>query len=87
MAQKQKPDMSSIFAKTDQAGSETREASGPTVTQGVGLKASEWAEIEDIADELGQTRHAIAAYALRYFLKQYQAGAIQPEQKPTLPEL
>lgn len=76
-----------LFKRTDQAGSETHEATGPTITKGVGLKESEWAELQDVADELGQTQHAITAYAVRYFLKQYRTGEIQPENKPTLPGL
>ena len=77
-----------IFAKTapgpdaDQAA-----ASGPTLARGVGLKQSEWQDLESIAAELGLTLHAVSAYGLRYFLKQYKSGAIQPESKPTLPGL
>jgi hypothetical protein len=55
----------------------------PIESNGVGLKASEWRELEAIAQELGKNRHYVAAYALRYFLKAYRAGDIKPETKKT----
>jgi hypothetical protein len=57
--------------------------------RGVGLKLSEWAQLEQIAGELGITLHAVTAYAVKYFLKAYQEGKIKPEKKTTqsLPEL
>jgi len=82
---KQKPDMTNIFARTDPESRQAQEATGPTITKGVGLKESEWAELQDIAAELGITQHAISAYALRHFLKQYRTGNIPLENKPTLP--
>jgi hypothetical protein len=57
---------------------------------GVGLKISEWDELKKIATELGDwTLHAVSAYAIRYFLKDYRAGKIKSETKRTrtLPEL
>jgi hypothetical protein len=54
---------------------------------GVGLRESEWAKIDAIAAELGQTRHSVAAYALKDFLKRWDAGEIRTETKPSLPGL
>jgi len=56
--------------------------------RGVGLKKSEWAELEKIATELGgMTLHAVTAYGVRYFLKAYRAGKIKPVSTQTLPDL
>jgi hypothetical protein len=57
--------------------------------RGVGLKKSEWAELDAIAKEMEKKPHYIRANAVRYFLKQYRAGKIKPETKrtQTLPEL
>lgn len=49
---------------------------GRTISVGVGLKEGEVSLFDDMAGELGITRNAIMAWALRHFLKQYQAGAI-----------
>jgi len=43
---------------------------------GIGLREGEWAQFEQIASELGLSRNAVAAWALRHFLKLYQAGEI-----------
>ena len=59
--------------------------SGPTITKGVGLKESEWQELQEIGAEVGETQHAMTAYAVRYFLKQYRTGEIQLINKPSLP--
>lgn len=58
-------------------------------TRGVGLKQSEWEELETIANELGITLHAVSSYGVRYFLKAYRQGKIKPETKrtQTLPKL
>ncbi len=56
-------------------------------SSGVGLYKSEWARVDAIAAELGQTRHAVAAYALKDFLRRWEAGEIQTETKPSLPGL
>ena len=57
--------------------------------RGVGLKISEWAEIDRLAEELSITPHAVAAYGVRYFLKASRDGKIKTETKKTqtLPEL
>jgi hypothetical protein len=55
----------------------------------VGLKASEWRELEKIAQEAGVKTHAVLAYAVRYFLKDHRAGKIKSQAKKIqpLPEL
>ena len=78
---KDKPDMSNIFAKTEP------DAKDEVKSSGVGLRESEWAKVDAIAAELGQTRHKVAAYALRDFLRRWDAGEIQTETKPSLPGL
>ncbi len=45
--------------------------------KGVGLKSSEWAEIEQRAQSLGMTRHKLAAILLRYGLDHLRQGKIK----------
>jgi hypothetical protein len=54
----------------------------PVGSYGVDLRASEWQRLDDIAVEMGVTRHKVAASALRSFLKQYEVGEIQTVKKP-----
>lgn len=58
-------------------------------SRGVGLKQSEWEEIEQIADTLGMKPYALAAYAIRYFLKHWHEGKIKTQTRKTeiLPDL
>lgn len=58
-------------------------------SRGVGLKLSEWEEIEKIAADLGIKPYALAAYALRYFLKAWHEGKIKTQSRKTemLPDL
>lgn len=46
------------------------------VSVGVGLKESERAALDDLAAELGVTRNAVMAWALRYFLAEHRAGRV-----------
>jgi len=48
-----------------------------TDPRGVGLYTEEWAELEKIAKKNNSTLHAMACYALRYFIKEYKRGKIQ----------
>jgi len=77
------------FFENTQAAPPTQEAPeiDPVSSYGVGLRGSEWKRFEEIADILGIKKHAVAAYGLRYFLKHYESGEIQPVQKPRLPGL
>ncbi len=58
-------------------------------SRGIGLKQSEWGEVDKIAAELGITPHAVASYGVRYFLKAWDDGKIKPQVKKTqsLPDL
>lgn len=59
--------------------------------RGIGLKGSEWEEIEKIAADLDTTTHAILAYGVRYFLKHWREGKIKTQTEvkktKTLPDL
>jgi hypothetical protein len=48
----------------------------PVQSMGVGLRASEVAELASIAAGLGVTRNALAAWALRRFLEDHRAGRV-----------
>ena len=41
-------------------------------SRGIGLKISEWQEIDQIADELGWKSGEVLLYAVRYFLKEFE---------------
>jgi hypothetical protein len=69
-----------LFKKTDSE-------KDPIKSRGVGLRESEWAEIEGIADELNTTPHGLAVYAIRDFLTRYKAGEIETKTQKTLPGL
>jgi hypothetical protein len=82
MAKKQ-PSLN-IFAKTEQA--EVKQ-DDPVKPVGIGLKESEWVRFEEIARAMNTTKHALAVWALRDFLRRYDTGEIRTEQRPTLPGL
>ena len=73
-----------LFSKTESEQPQAQ-TTDEVKSSGVGLRESEWQQIEAIAEEMGITKHAVAAYALRYFLKSYDAGEIKTETKPSLP--
>ena len=58
-------------------------------SRGIGLKISEWQEIDQIADELGWKSGEVLLYAVRYFLKKWHDGEIETTTRTTkeLPEL
>ncbi len=85
MARKKKPDLDNIFAKTD-TGQPEEKPDDPAQSFGVGLRRSEWLRFDEIAAELGQTRHAVALWALRDFLKRWDAGEIRTQTRPSLPK-
>ncbi len=82
MAKKQQ-DLSDIFAKTEP---EAQEIKDPVMPVGIGLRVSEWARMGEIAQDLDTTRHALAMWALRDFIRRYDAGEIETrtETKQTL---
>ena len=59
----------------------------PVQTQGLGLRQNEWQELEELGAAFDLSRHAMTAYAVRYFLKLYRDGEIPTPSKPTLPGL
>ncbi|MEA3349927.1 MAG: hypothetical protein U9Q82_04835 [Chloroflexota bacterium] len=74
-----KVDKTDYLAKT--------EKENPVKARGVGLRESEWKEIEQIAGELNTTPHGLAVYAIRDFVKKYKAGDIETQKTQTLPGL
>lgn len=84
-----KQQLDNIFKKTE--GKEAPKqaevpSGGRTIAVGVGLKEAEVAELDKIVDKLDVTRNALMRYAIRYFLSQYNAGAIKPEEDVEAPE-
>ena len=59
----------------------------PIKVSGVGIRESEWQQLEAIAGEMGISKHALAAYAVRDFLKRWEAGEIQTKTRSYLPGL
>jgi len=87
---KRQTNLDSIFKKTEgSTTSPTQEvpAKGRTLSVGVGLKESEVALLDEIADELGVTRNALMRYGLRYFLRQLQTGALDLAKDVQEPEM
>lgn len=74
---KKKPDMSNIFAKTEKS----EEEADKIASRGVGLRESEWAEVDRIAAEQNFTPHSVAAEGLRFFLAELAAGRAQISQE------
>jgi hypothetical protein len=78
MAKKQPVDMSDIFAKTTpspEANSEGQK--GQAI--GIYLKPPELAALTKIAGDLGIKRGALLTLAVRYFIREYQAGKLPVE--------
>lgn len=91
MAKQQQLD--DIFKKTEgKPGAKPTEtpsevpSGGRTIAVGVGLKEAEVAELDKIVDKLDITRNVLMRYAIRYFLSQYNAGAINPAEDVESPE-
>ena len=72
---KKPQDLSGIFDKTEPEAP-VIPATGRTIPTSVGLKESELAMINAIAEENQVARNAIMRFGLRYFLEHYQAGAV-----------
>lgn len=81
---KKKPDMTDIFAKTEAA---QEEKADPVSPRGIGLRKSEWERLDRIGAEMGSNAHALAAWAIRDFLRRYEAGELPTQTRPTLPGL
>lgn len=69
-----KPAIGNLFSKTE---SQPSMGDDKIDAKGVGLKLSEWQEIEDRAKALGMTRHGLAAILLRYGLEHLRTGKIK----------
>lgn len=89
-----KPDeQAGLFKRTGPAEpepakqAEQEQPPDPVKAIGIGLRESEWQRLDEIAQELGTTRHSLALWALRDFISRYEAGDIQPVTKKTLPGL
>jgi len=59
-------------------------APDPVRARGIGLRLSEWSEIDETAHHLGMTPHALAAHAVRDWLKRYYGGEIELETRAKL---
>ena len=79
----------SLFEKTESAQPQESPAKpkDEVKSYGVGLRESEWLQIEAIAAEMSITKHAVAAYALKDFLKRWDAGEIETQARPSFPDL
>lgn len=79
-----KPTVKGLFEKTE---SETKaDATRRRRPVGVYLRVATRAEVEKIAQEEDLPLHAILAYGIAYFVRQYKAGKVKIEttQKTTL---
>jgi hypothetical protein len=56
----------------------------PIKPRGVGLHKSEWQKFDKIARELGMKPHALSLWAIRDFMRRYQAGEIETQQSKKL---
>jgi len=54
----------------------------PITSRGIGLRSSEWAEIDRIADKWNVTPHNLTVMGLRYFMEQLAAGKVETETQP-----
>lgn len=83
------------FAKTEpkqpqeerRGGRQSDPEKGEYKPRGIGLYESEWANLEKIAGDLGITAHKLAQYAVRDFVRRYEAGEIKTEKRPRIPGL
>ena len=72
-----------IFAKTEPSPDKPADPE-KSISWGVSLKGSEWAEIEKISAELNMKRGALAALFVRYAVKEYKAGKMKTKTTKTL---
>ena len=86
-----KTDLTNPFAKTEpthpparMGSSRTRDKTNRVRSIGVGLRESEWAELQQIADELGGVGlHPLMQWIIRDYLAAHRAGtaALPPVEK------
>ena len=73
--------MRDMISKGKQEADQSQDSGYRTIS--VGLTAEQLADVEAIADELGQARHAVLKYAVLDFVRRYKAGE-RPEMVQTL---
>jgi hypothetical protein len=56
----------------------------PIKPRGIGLRVSEWAELEAIAETMHAKTNHLAAWAIRDFVKRYKSGDLPTETKTVL---
>ena len=77
MAKKQdevKKAIGGITLGSDQEPEAEKEETGGYTVVSVGLTGDQLADVEAIAEELDQARHAILKYAVLEFVRRYKAG-------------
>lgn len=79
---KKKPVIDDLFKRTTDQPQPAK--ADPITARGVGLKLSEWQEIETLAEGLNMTPHALAVYLLRYGMTDLRAGKIKTKTTTTL---
>lgn len=78
---KKKPAIGDLFTKTT---TQAETPADPIAARGVGLKVSEWAELERLASANGMTVHALAVKLLHYGLEALKSGRIKSKSQKTL---
>lgn len=73
-----------VFEKTAEPQQQPLTADDVIDAKGVGLKKSEWAEIDERAQSMGITRHKLAAMLLRYGLDHLRSGKIKTRTEKTI---
>jgi len=77
-----------LFRRTEpsQPQAEQPQAEDRVKARGVGLKLSEWAELDAWAAGMGIKTHALLLFAIRDFMRRWRAGEVKTETR-TLPRL
>jgi hypothetical protein len=71
MAKKQTVD-TNLFARTEAAPDMSEP--DPVRPVGIGLRGSEWGELDLMAAQLGVTRHSLTLWIVRDFIKRFKDG-------------
>ena len=79
-----KEELSKPTAQTAPAAKHIVERTGRTYTTGVGLKESELDVLDDWANRLSVTRHALMVWCLRHGLEALVSGKARPEVERTM---
>jgi hypothetical protein len=75
MVKKQDLGLDDLFKKTEP---QEEKQADPVKPRGIGLKLSEWQRLAAIGRELGgQKANRLAAWAIRDFIRRYEAGEIE----------